>query len=249
MRTVDTMAPFKCPNCRREFPRKIQFDRHLERKTPCSPDEYDQCLKCNRQFYMKKEYLEHVKLCNGAEYEALTRSDTEPVVVKKIEDFTKEELYEEYLRARGFGRKYFEFEDDSFLLDITVSEIKDCISLDTDCRGVIDMFVMTNMNSKLPDNHNVRYTDDYFEVLRKKGWRRIDQDDLVYRVLLKNRLRFYDIETQLTEILGEAGFKALDGKLDEVETMVHETSKGPVFQALKEKLFDVITSAQQSWSV
>ena len=81
---MGTMAPFKCPNCRREFPRKIQFDRHLERKTPCSPDEYDQCLKCNRQFYMKKEYLEHVKLCNGAEYEALTRSDTEPVVVKKI---------------------------------------------------------------------------------------------------------------------------------------------------------------------
>ena len=240
------MAPFKCPNCRREFARKTLFDRHLERKTPCSPDEYDQCLKCNRQFYMKKEYLEHVKLCNGAEYEALTRSDTEPVVLKKIEDFTKEELYEEYLRARGFGRKCFEFEDDSFLLDITESEIKECISLDTDCRGVIDMFLMTNMNPKLPDNHNVRYNDDYFEVLKKKGWRRIDQDDLVYRVLSKNRLRFYDIETQLTEILGEAGFKVLDGKLDEVETMVHETSKGPVFQALKERLFNVITSAQQS---
>ena len=240
------MAPYKCPNCRREFDRKTLFQRHLERKRPCSADEYDQCLKCNRQFYMKKEYLEHVKLCNGKEAEVQTRSEIEPVVLKKIEEFTKEELYEEYLRARGYGRKCFECEDDSFLLDITVGEIKDCIGLDLDCRGVIDMFMMTNMNSRLPDNHNVRFTDEHFEVLRKKGWRRIDEDDLVHRVLLKNRLRFYDIETQLTEILGEDGFKALDEKLDEIETMVHESSKGPAFQTLKEKLFDVITSAQQS---
>ena len=241
------MPFFKCEKCGREFDRSVLYKRHKERKLPCHAGEYDRCLKCNRQFYMKKEYLEHVKTCNGTPSEARTRSDTEPVAVKGIDEFSKEELYEEYLRARGFGRKCFEYEDDSFLKGITKEEIRESINLDLDCQGVIDMFKMVSMNSKLPENHNCRYHDEHFEVVRKKGWRRIDTEDLVAAILLKNRLRFYDIETQLLEIMGEAAFKQLDERLDNIEVQISldETERDSSFLALKEKLCDVIITSSE----
>ena len=236
------MPYFKCEKCGREFDRGVLFKRHKERKLPCHAGEYSQCLKCNKQFFMKREYMEHLKTCNGTPSQALFRSDTEPVAVKPIEQFTKEELYEEYLRARGFGRRCFEYEDDSFLKYITKEEIKENIGLNLDCQGVIDMFMLVNMNPNIPDNHNARYRDGYFEVIRKKGWRRIDLDDLVAGVLLKNRLRFYDIETQLTDIMGEAAFKEFDERLDAIESQLEETEKDVSYVALKERLCDAIMS-------
>lgn len=54
------MVKYTCQNCNKVFSRKSGYDRHVNRKKGCTPDDFYKCKVCERRFTLKSDYDRHI---------------------------------------------------------------------------------------------------------------------------------------------------------------------------------------------
>lgn len=54
------MPGYKCTNCNKSFNKRINYERHINKKVPCNQQEYYICNKCGKEFYRLCNYDQHL---------------------------------------------------------------------------------------------------------------------------------------------------------------------------------------------
>ncbi len=52
---------YKCRNCNKKFNKKINYEKHINRRIPCHVEEYYKCEKCGKEFDKIFNYEQHLK--------------------------------------------------------------------------------------------------------------------------------------------------------------------------------------------
>ncbi len=54
------MPGYTCDKCNKTFNKKLNYERHINKKVPCDKEEYYICEKCNKEFFRLINYEQHL---------------------------------------------------------------------------------------------------------------------------------------------------------------------------------------------
>ncbi len=70
------MVSFTCDNCKKTFNRKINYDRHINKKVPCGNIEHYECQRCHKEFNKYSNYQQHLNRKNKCSINSRQRNKT-----------------------------------------------------------------------------------------------------------------------------------------------------------------------------
>nr|AEX62211.1 hypothetical protein mv_R6 [Moumouvirus Monve] len=199
------MAIYTCGNCRKEFDRKSNYDRHLNRTKSCIKNSSGSkttkkvidhiCKSCSRIFSRKDSLTRHTKICKGPiikkKVNKKNTSGKKNIVAIDSKNCNNNNNNKTYNIILNFGT--------SATNDLSRNDIISFLKSNT---GVIEKFIeITNFNPNKPQHHNVYYPDI------KSGY------GIIYKDKKWTKKRIHEIVSKL-----------LDSKVEDLNTIVNELS-------------------------
>jgi len=185
-----------CEQCKKEFKRKYNYNRHTTRSTTCN-NNY-QCENCGKKFRYQSRFLEHYHPKSQCYIKQL-ESDKYELELEKLKlELENEKLKNQLVPIQNnidnsnnynncnntnntinqtLNLNYFGKEDTSY---ITPQMIQKCLRMGV--QGDIDLFKKIHFHPDHPHNHNISYKNNKLKVATGKNksgnivWETQDQE-------------------------------------------------------------------------
>ncbi len=256
------MTHHECACCHRKFPRAQHLQKHLERQTPCSPHDplltkSYACDGCDKTFAHKSNLCRHRHVCTGRvpTVESLQQEVMElrqqvqgltqvPAVSHVDNSITHNNITNNVINVtlNTYGA-----EEQQYLESLTYPQLKKILKLSPDNESLLNMIKFIYKNTDHPENNNVRLQSrdsDVINVYKNRVWKEEKTDPTVYDIICRSRVRFIDVEPQLSAGMAKARFEALTGYLEKAEDMANSEDKSLysecVFSDLISKVKDMM---------
>ena len=121
------------------------------------------------------------------------------------------------VNVNGYGR-----EDQRFLESMTYPQLKKVLKLSPDNESLLNMIRLIHRNKDHPENNNVKLDSkdsDVIKIFKNRAWNEEKTDPTIYDLICRSRVRFIDVEPQLTTGMAKTKLEALNLYLDKVEDM------------------------------
>ena len=113
-------------------------------------------------------------------------------------------------------------EDQTTLESMSYSALKKILKLSPDNMSILSMIKFIHANKKQPENRNIKLDNTNcttIHVFKHGRWTRDRTDSVIYDLICRNRIRFIDVEPQLSTGMPQAKFEALIEYLEKAEDM------------------------------
>lgn len=236
------MTVYSCAICNKEFSRALELERHMARKTACSPNERSAekiypCVKCDKKFGHKSAMYRHAKKCSGpkksveqleAELQIArdqVRQLSETVVsggethINNIDNSVTNNTTNINITLNNYGH-----ENQHHLESMSYSDLKRVLKLTPDHDSLVRMISFIHLNDDIPENQTIRLDNKNSSVINvyKRGrWREQNANTVLYDLICRNRLRFVDVEETLRKGMTKGKFDELAHYLCKAEDMAN----------------------------
>ena len=237
------MATHHCPHCQKTFLRKKFLEDHLARKTPCQareaviPEpEYD-CDKCPKVFKHHSSACRHRAQCTGPKkslaqklVEAqrtinelsrqIDRGTSSPNVTQIVNN--NNSVTNNITNVINVTVKNYGAEQQEYLENLTYPQLKKILKLSPDNETILSMIRFIHKNKDHPENNNVKLDSrdsDVISVYKNSSWNEEKTDRTIYDIICRSRVRFIDVEPQLSTGMTKRKLEALNDYLEKVEDM------------------------------
>ena len=220
---------------------------HLSRKNPCVSGEMPAekcyiCEGCNRGFTRADNLKRHAENCSGPRptVEQLQRQVDDlqrqlvnqqqqitgelhaaagPSVINNIDNSTNniDNSVTVNIQMNSFGR-----ETQDFLESMTYADLKKALKLTPDHETLLRMICLIHANNKFPENRNIcmdSKESTSVNVFRRGKWKQEATDATIHDLIVKNCMRFIDVQPALEEGMPKKKFEALSEYLAMAEDM------------------------------
>ena len=228
----------ECPRCHKTFERERFFMEHLARKNPCTPEEpllyIFTCNKCPKKFKHQSSACRHRATCSGprkslaqqlvearqqiAELTEAPRASYVTNVDNRVTHVTDNSVTTVIqVNINGYGS-----ERQEYLESLTYSQLKKILKLSPDNESLLNMIKFIHRNKDHPENVNIKLDSkdsETINVFRNKAWKEEKTEPTIYDLICRSRVRFIDVEPQLTSGMTKTKLESLNDYLDKVEDM------------------------------
>ena len=232
------MTCHECHRCTKQFARKQNLIKHLQKKVPCLPETADSrpfiCHACGAAFKFESNLSRHKRTCSGppativslqvevAQLRQQLQQLHQPQTVvhgnidNSITNITNTHNTNIHINLNNYGA-----ESQDYLESLTLAQLKKILKLSPDNDSLLNMIRFIHRNKDHPENKTVRLEavdSDVINVFKDRVWKQEKTDPIIYDIICRSRVRFIDVEPQLSG-MAKAKLEALTDYLEKVEDM------------------------------
>lgn len=228
------MVKYICKRCKKSFNQKIDYDRHINRKRKChinksktnKKDVKYYCNICKRDYNKKDALIQHRKTklhkSNITKLKNTKKINTNNNICKN-KSFTGSYNKNNNIHSNNTTNNYY------FISPFSKEETNKLSNQDkfaifsSEENPLVMIILMTNLNPKLSEYHNVGYTDlnsRYGIVFNGKTWEKKDIQTIMNELLNSKRKDMLKIYKEIQKYLSVDDNKNINDVLCDVENNV-----------------------------
>jgi hypothetical protein len=202
-----------CEKCKTEFPKKYNYDKHMNRKTPCIPEEKEQydinkrtCPHCE-DMYSSPQYLKtHMLTCKFKP----TGEDELKQIIAQLSNEIKE-LKEVHKQPNIINNTNNTYIQQNIIVapygkeDLSFLTVKDYAKIfNKGCYSIPEILKLIHCNDNKPEFKNVyikNYKDEYMLTFDGKDWN-VEKKDVILNTMIESKKyllesKFEDFQEEL----------------------------------------------------
>ena len=239
----------ECDRCHRQFDTRQHLLDHLARKKPCHSRELEEyrynCDKCSKLFKHQSSACRHrVKCAQPTVQQQLTIAQGQIAdAQRQIADLNRQMTGMGHTTHIGdihndnrvdnrvdnsvnsviqVNIKAYGCEENAYLEDMTYAQLKRILQLSPDNESLLNMIKLIHKNKDHPENNNIKLDSkdsETINIFKNRAWNAEKTDPTIYDLICRSRLRFIDVEPQLTSGMAKKKLEALNSYLEKAEDM------------------------------
>lgn len=224
------MVTYICNRCGKYFNKKNKFDKHLNRTYMCQinknhkkdVDEYF-CNVCNKKYARQDTMNRHLK---SKKHEINMKTYKK---VKKINIINGDTMNVNNNNINNGDMIINNNKNYYFISPFGQEETKKLTSLEkistllSQENPIIEIILITNLNPKKPEYHNIGYTDiksGYGIIFNGKTWERKEVNAMFNELLMTKKNDLFKIRLEISPFLSDEHKKIIEEKLQNVQNNV-----------------------------